>query len=129
MLSYWCVTVLLEYENLKNQRSFDDLRNHWLPEVKANADAGVKKILLINKADLQNREVDFSEAKSWAELEGIDAYETSAKSGKNVNQAFTDLCRYLMSINSHGSRAMGNDSTLTRYGHEQGGENKDSSCC
>ena len=82
----------------------------------------------MNKCDIQNRELNFSEVKSWADMEGIEAYETSAKTGKNVNQAFTDLCRFLMMNASHVPHGNTNDSSLTRNGHEQG-ESKDSSCC
>ena len=119
------------YVSNSDQKSFDDVRAHWLPEVKASADAGVKKVMLVNKSDLPTREFNFAEVKAWAESEGIEAYETSAKTGKNVTQVFTDLCRYLIAIDPKGKRAInmaGNEGTLHGRDYQQE-SNKDSGCC
>ena len=67
--------------------------------MKSNADPGVKKVLLINKSDIPQKAFQYEEALQWARSEQIDVYETSAKTGKNVNQVFTDLCRHLMTVN------------------------------
>ncbi len=64
--------------------------------MKGNADNGVKKVLLMNKMDIPNKELNYAEVKAWCDTEGIDVYETSAKTGRNVNQVFIDLCRHLI---------------------------------
>ena len=102
-----------------------------MPEVKSNADAGVKKVVLLNKADLPGKQVQLAEVKAWADLEGIDVYETSAKSGKNVNQVFTDLCKFLMTVDPRGRKAMGmgsNEGAVLGKGSQQEG-NKEGGCC
>ena len=65
-------------------KSLEDIKTHWLPEVKSNADAGVRKVLLLNKMDIPNKLLNLAEVKVWAQSEDIEVYETSAKTGKNV---------------------------------------------
>ena len=65
-------------------KSLEDIKTHWLPEVKSNADAGVRKVLLLNKMDIPNKQLNLAEVKVWAQSEDIEVYETSAKTGKNV---------------------------------------------
>jgi len=52
-----------------------------------------KKILVGNKSDCGNRAVDSSEPKTFAEKNGFLYYETSAKSGENLREAFTALAK------------------------------------
>ena len=72
------------------------MRRHWLPEVKNNADLDCEKVLLLNKMDLGQKDLDAIEVQDFTGREGITVYETSAKTGKNVTGVFTELCRKLM---------------------------------
>ena len=82
------------------RKSFEDVKRHWLPEVKNNADADVEKVLLLNKMDLTGKDLDVNEVQSFAEKEQMMVYETSAKTGKNVNGVFVELCRKLIGKNN-----------------------------
>ena len=79
------------------KKSLDDLKNIWLPEVKSCADPGIVKAILINKSDLPNKEFSLQEVQMWAQQEGMLVFETSAKTGRNVNSAFLEVCRCLIS--------------------------------
>ncbi|KAI1323813.1 P-loop containing nucleoside triphosphate hydrolase protein [Xylariaceae sp. FL0255] len=72
----------------------------WLNDLRAIAEPDIVVILVGNKLDcVQNgagdedkREVTFSEAQEWAQKNGVLQYvETSAKSGENVEAAFTRI--------------------------------------
>ena len=82
------------------RKSFEDVKRHWLPEVKKNADAEVEKVLLLNKMDLTGKDLDVAEVQAFAEQEHLLVYETSAKTGKNVNGVFVELCRKLIAKNN-----------------------------
>ena len=95
--------------------------------MRLNADPGVKIVLLLNKSDSPNKELNYSEAKQYADNEGMDVYETSAKTGKNVNTVFTDLCRYLIVTKGLDMRNNGG-SNLTTKNHNSD-ENQEKTCC
>ena len=71
--------------------------NQWLKEVRIQSNPDVKIILIGNKADLENeREVTFQEAKRYKdENELLYFEETSAKSGLNSKEVFTEAARIL----------------------------------
>lgn len=108
-----------------HQKSFEDIKRYWLPEVRANGDRDVKIVLLMNKSDMPNKEINYSEVKQFCDQEGMDLYETSAKTGKNVNTVFTDLCRHLMVV-----KGSGRTETAGRSLNSGSAEENDSgSCC
>ena len=71
--------------------------NQWLKEVKIQSHPDVKIILVGNKADLKDkREVTYEEAKKFKD-ENLLLYfeETSAKTGINTKEVFTEAARIL----------------------------------
>lgn len=106
------------------QKSFEDVKSIWLPEVKKNADQDLEKVLLLNKMDLPQKDLDAREVQSFCSAEGIMVYETSAKTGKNVNGVFLELCRKLISRNNDTnrkrSRNMTTDKSLFQSSHYEG---------
>ena len=66
--------------------------------------------------DLAQKELDANEVQGFVTQEGITIYETSAKTGKNVNGVFTELCRKLISkandTNKKRTRNMTTDKSL-----------------
>lgn len=53
----------------------------------------VDMMLLGNKSDLSDRQIAYEEAKNFAEKFKMIYYETSAKEGTNVENAFLDLIK------------------------------------
>lgn len=78
--------------DLTNEKSFENLENYWLKEIKNHAPQNAVLLLMGNKADLESeRKVDFDRAERLAKRIGVSLYEVSAKTGINVDEAFTDL--------------------------------------
>jgi len=64
----------------------------WLNEIDRYACENVNKLLVGNKSDLESkRQVDFEEAKAFADERGIPFLETSAKNATNVEKAFMTM--------------------------------------
>ena len=76
--------------------SFDHV-NDWLKEVNRYASEGTCKLLVGNKSDrAADRVVSTETAKAFADELGIAFLETSAKSAKNVEEAFLTLAGELI---------------------------------
>lgn len=77
-----------------NRASFEHIKS-WLDEVdnfSHTQHRNVIRIMLVgNKCDMENRQVDHSEAVDFAGQNGIDYMETSAYTGINVREAFLTL--------------------------------------
>ncbi|VEG90072.1 ADP-ribosylation factor-like protein [Legionella spiritensis] len=71
--------------------------------MKKHMDCNIVKILLANKTDMvSKRAISLEEIKSLAEEYNFDAYyETSAKTGKNINLAFTKAAEYHLIKHGH----------------------------
>ena len=83
--------VLLVYD-VTNRQSFDTLRDVWYQKVCDHTDEETQCILVGNKCDLENeRQVDSSIAKEFADRLRIPFIETSAKDNINVELAFMTL--------------------------------------
>ncbi len=84
--------ALLVYDITK-QESFDNLGN-WLDELKKFA-GDIPFILVGNKLDLEkNRKIQKKLGEEKAkEIGAVNFYETSAKSGKDVDMAFEELAK------------------------------------
>ena len=80
-----------------SQESFDEVKSYWLKEVREHSEPHAILVLLLNKMDAHNKELNPDDVSRFAETEGIAMYETSAKTGKNVTGVFTEICRKLIS--------------------------------
>ena len=72
--------------DITNRKSFENIDN-WINEL----DKNMEIILLGNKEDLKERKILYNEAQLKAMKYKIDFYEVSAKTGKNINKAFSIL--------------------------------------
>ena len=82
--------ILVVYD-VTDTESFANVQK-WLDEIDTKANEHVNKFLVGNKSDLVgDRAVSTATARDFAESCGMDFLETSAKSGANVNEAFTLL--------------------------------------
>ena len=86
-----CSLAILVY-SIDQKDSFANL-DLWIKELKLNNSPDTKLVLVGNKLDLENqREVSFEEGKNFANDYGfIDFFETSAKTGENINKMFINI--------------------------------------
>ena len=86
--------------DITNKESLEKLRP-WIDELKQNAPPDVKIILVGTKSDLDDRRaVDTDTINQFCEEFGIPYFETSAKTGAGVVEAFTALVRMLPDLPS-----------------------------
>ena len=88
--------VILVY-SVNDKKSFNSL-DMWLNKLSDTTDLSKKPIIIIgNKCDIDQskRQISFEEGKKYAENKGYHFYETSAKTGENVEKAFNDIFEQL----------------------------------
>eukprot|EP01016_Furgasonia_blochmanni_P012680 TRINITY_DN1633_c0_g2_i1.p3 TRINITY_DN1633_c0_g2~~TRINITY_DN1633_c0_g2_i1.p3 ORF type:complete len:215 (+),score=25.89 TRINITY_DN1633_c0_g2_i1:837-1481(+) len=84
--------VVLVFD-LTDERTFQNLTN-WLVSINTYSGENVTKILLCNKCDMTEKiKVQAEKIAQFASVYKIPYFETSAKTGKNINEAFTCLAR------------------------------------
>ncbi|KAE8588895.1 hypothetical protein XENTR_v10022800 [Xenopus tropicalis] len=87
--------IILVYD-ITDERSYENIQN-WMKSIKENAAAGVERMLLGNKCDMENkRKVPKERGEKLAKEHGIRFFETSAKSSQNVDEAFNTLARDIL---------------------------------
>lgn len=85
------VGAFLVYDITKKE-TFNDIPK-WMSELENFSDPNILTMLVGNKKDLEesSREVTIEEASAFAHSHGIANFETSARTGENVNEAFDAL--------------------------------------
>ena len=81
--------IIIVYD-ITDAESFNNVKN-WLTEIDKFASDNVNKLLVGNKSDLSNRQVETATARDFAASLGIPFIETSAKTASNVEQAFLKM--------------------------------------
>jgi Ras-related protein Rab-11A len=97
--------VLLVYD-ITQRASFENIDN-WIVDLSKNGDKDIYILLIGNKADLESsRVVTKEEGQAKAGQYNIAFFETSAKSGDNIGEAFKELVEkvYLANINIRQSK-------------------------
>ncbi|KAL5230089.1 hypothetical protein ABZP36_028865 [Zizania latifolia] len=85
--------ILLVYD-VTDESSFNNIRN-WIRNIEQHASDNVNKILIGNKADMDEskRAVPSAKGQALADEYGIKFFETSAKTNLNVEQVFFSIAR------------------------------------
>merc|ERR1712137_736183 len=85
--------ILLVYD-VTDEKSFGNIRN-WIRNIEQHASDNVNKILVGNKADMDEskRAVPTSKGQALADEYGIKFFETSAKTNLNVEEVFFSIAR------------------------------------
>lgn len=83
---------MLVYD-ITSAESFEHVK-YWLGEIKKNGNEDVHKVIVGNKADLEEaRMVKTDEGKAFSDEKNIPFLETSAKDGLNVTDLFMRMTR------------------------------------
>jgi Ras-related protein Rab-1A len=100
--------IIMVYD-VTSSESFDHV-NDWLKEVNRYAAEGTVKLLVGNKSDrTADKVVTAEQAKLFADELGIAILETSAKSAKNVEEAFLTMAGELIRQRDTIGGGKGND--------------------
>ena len=84
------IIIIYDITNLESFKIINIINE----EINHNGPKNIKKILLGTKCDLEDeRQVSEEEGKKLADKLGINFSEVSAKTGKNVNEAFISLIK------------------------------------
>ena len=83
--------IIIAYD-ITEIKSFEKLKN-WINDIKMYAHKKVRIVLVGNKYDLSNRKITEEEGKKLADELDAKFFETSAKTGYNVNEAYNFLIR------------------------------------
>ena len=99
-----------------SKESFDDL-NSWIESFVSIAGIDVIIAIVANKCDIGKGEVNFEEAKAWAEKNDYLFYRTSAKTGDGIDDMFNDIVRKIVQKGG------------AQQSHVKKPQKKDSACC
>lgn len=127
--------IILVYD-VTQRETFTNLRN-WLDEVRQHSSHdNAIKMLIANKVDLPNQEVQRSEGEEFALQHSMLFIETSAKTKKGVEQAFDEVVLKILDTPSllEGTAPLGarqggaqNNNNVTIGGNQ--GQGVGSACC
>jgi Ras-related protein Rab-1A len=120
--------IIMVYD-VTNYESFEHVEE-WLNEVNRHASENTLKLLVGNKADLQeDKKVPTQDAQRFADKLEISFLETSAKNATNVEAAFLTMAKQLIQAKeaSGASRPADNTVNVLTSTKPSGGSGK--SCC
>ena len=114
--------------DVSDKGSFQSIQT-WLSEIQKNADSHVNKVLIGNKCDVQDsaRAVTRGEGEALAEQNGMMYFETSAKKGLGVNEAFESIARQVVERLGKEPKAADKARDVVDTGAKAGGGKK--GCC
>ena len=129
--------ALIVYD-ITRRASFESLSD-WIEDCKNSSPKTVFMVLVGNKSDLQkNREVTEEEGKEFAEKNGMIFFETSAKTGQNVEEVFKQSATLIAKKIKENYYDLENDSCGIKkgdvennvvLGNSQKKENEKKGCC
>ncbi|KAH7293100.1 hypothetical protein KP509_28G011900 [Ceratopteris richardii] len=124
--------IILVYD-VTDESSFNNIRN-WMKNIEQHASDNVNKILVGNKADMDEskRAVSFSRGQDLANEYGLNFYETSAKTNMNVEQVFFTIARDIKQRLSEAATKTEQPAAITlspNQGKDTAQNTQRSSCC
>ena len=110
--------------DVTNPTSFENIRN-WTESIKMHLSSELNSIPVIiigNKIDLLEREIKTDEAKKYCKELGFKYFETSAKTGENVNGTIKYLVKEVLKIRDENNRKV--EKTVNNNNQEKGNNKK-----
>ena len=92
--------IMIVYD-IKNKESFNDLK-YWIQSIENNINIqnkNIPAIIIGNKIDLNDREVDKNEAEQFAKSKNYKYFEVSAKSGQGIDESIKYLIQKVIEVN------------------------------
>src|SRR3990167_863347 len=104
---FQCKAACFLVFDLTNKKTFDDIAN-WIHDLKDLTHPQAKIILVGNKADLEaQRKVSKEQAEAFAAEHELTYFETSCKTGQNIEACFHNLGAQLLNSIREGTMTVG----------------------
>jgi|EP00945_MAST-04E_sp_MAST-4E-sp1_P002450 small GTP-binding protein len=123
--------IVLVYD-ITEKETFTNIE-YWMDNISKHANQNVMKLLVGNKADLaKKRQTETEEAEGVAAKYGCKYFETSAKNGDNVEEAFYEIARQIV-LNDGGkpvnhAEAGAKDQRKLEQANRRNSKGKDKKC-
>ena len=120
--------IIIVYD-VTNAETFDNLK-YWIQSIKTNMDSEIENLPIIiigNKIDVENREVQFYDAESFSKSYNYPYFETSAKTGENVEKSVLFLVKKIMNVRT-GMKEQENNNIKLGNSSNNNGEEKKCAC-
>ena len=94
--------IMIVYD-VTNQESFENLKN-WIQSIKDNMGNDflerIPVVIIGNKIDSDEREIKTEDAESFSKQQNYPYFETSAKTGENIDNTIRFLVKKVIDVNS-----------------------------
>lgn len=114
--------IVVTYD-VSDENSFKNIKL-WIKQIEINAPSNVVKILVGNKSDRSDRKISYQDGQKLAEAYKMPFFETSAKTGHNVVEAF-----YALTVEMIKTILPKEINENSKIRLSLGGEKKKGSCC